>query len=388
MRILQILFTLLLSMSSLIAHCGDFESGGFVYSFSTHAGEVVVDENIVAGINAYEGVCIIPETVNFEGDNYAVTAIAEGAFSYSKVTDVVIPNSVTRIGEEAFLGCADLINVTLPLDLQEISRECFAQTSIVSIAIPEGVKKVGYAAFESCHYLHTLMLPSSLKTIAAYAFNDCHNLYEIYCAAVKPPKANAWGVFEGAHNVDVIVSDYEAIDDYLADNAWGSEIFTLFPNEDISTLVTPEEEAFRQDWQRVALGNHLAYKIFDENDELVALTAADSFYLPARDHDVNYAIVPTTMMGDSDPIYVIVEKTAGIERLIDDAFPAEPDPIIIARQGTLYIYGDNYNKMVSVWDMSGRLYYQRISSDAQVIDLPHNRVYIVRVGNYVKKIFV
>ncbi len=83
-----------------------------------------------------------------------------------------------------------------------------------------------------------------------------------------------------------------------------------------------------------------------------------------------------------------VEKTTGIEQLIDDAFPAEPDPIIVAHFGIIYIYTDTYMKWTSVWDMSGRLYYQRISSDSQVIDLPRNRVYIVKVGNYVKKIFV
>ena len=73
-------------------------SNGIVYTLGDRAGEVMVDENIVDGLNAYEGVCIIPETVNFEGDNYTVTAIAEGAFSYSKVTDVVIPNSVIELG--------------------------------------------------------------------------------------------------------------------------------------------------------------------------------------------------------------------------------------------------------------------------------------------------
>ena len=125
-----------------------------------------------------------------------------------------------------------------------------------------------------------------------------------------------------------------------------------------------------------------------DDAELLAVTAADHFYLPASDHDVTYTIVPTTMMGDADPVYFTVEATTGINNIIDDAFPAEPEPIIVARQGTLYIYGDNYRKWVSVWDMNGRLYYQRISSDAQVIDLPRNRVYIVRVGNYVKKIFV
>lgn len=380
---------LALACVSIMMHAGDFVSNGIVYSFGSRGGEVMVDENIVGGLNAYEGVYIIPKTVNYDGYNYAVTAIAERAFSESKVTEVVIPNSVTELGCEAFLGCAELKNVTLPLGLTEIPRECFLGTGLVNIAVPEGVKRVGRAAFEDCHLLHTVMLPASLRVIEDFAFTDCFNLYEIYCAATIAPVVEGHEAFDGVGEVDLVVPDYESIDSYLASTGWGAENdFTLFPNEDISLQVVAECESYCQDWQRVKLGNNLAYKVIDENDEIVTVTASDYCYLPALDHDATYTIVPTTMMGDSDPLQVTVEATTGIDQLIDDAFPAEPEPIIVARWGTLYIYADNYSKLVSVWDMTGRLYYERMSSDTQVVDLPRNRVYVVRVGNYVKKIFL
>lgn len=388
MKIKHIIYFLALILTS-IAHAGDFVSGGVVYSFSSRNGEVMVDKNIIGGVNAYKGVYILPETVNYEGENFTVTSIAEGAFANSKATDVVIPNSITEIGDEAFLGCDELVSVTLPLYITEIPRECFLGTGLVSVAIPDGVKRIGYAAFESCSYLHTVMLPSSLKLIDAYAFSECHNLYEIYSAALMPPKVSGWGIFSGVSNVDLVVADDEAIDAYSSDKTWGDEdLFTLFPNEDVYLSQLPVGDAFMQDWERVPLGHYLAYKVFDENDELVAITAGDYCYLPAMDHDATYTIIPTTMIWDSDPFNITVEKTIGIRQHIDDAFPAEPEPIIVARNGILYVYSDNYNKWVSVWDMNGRLYYQRISSDAQVIDLPRNRVYIVKVGNYVKKVFL
>lgn len=386
-RYIFIVITIIAAITK--ANAGDFTSGGLVYRFTDDYDEVAVDQNIVDGVNAYEGVIIIPEIVNYDGYNFHVTSIAQEAFAGSKITEVVIPNSVKRIGESAFAYADDLVNVTLPLNLKVIPKKCFAGTSIVNIALPEGIQTIGYGAFQSCSLLHTVMLPSTLKLIEAYAFNYCHNLYEIYCAAVKPPRATGWAIFSDLKGIDLVVPDYEVMDAYSSDKVWGDEdTFTLFPNEDIAPQVTFNPETFCQDWQRVSLGNFFAYKVLGEDDELLALTAADYFYLPARDHDVTYTIIPTTMMGDSDPVYFTVEATTGIDRLIDDAFPAEPEPIIVAHQGTLYIYGDNYRKWVSVWDMNGRLYYQRISSDAQVIDLPSNRVYIVRVGNYVKKIFV
>ena len=384
-------YTLLLAAAclSLATNAADFISNGIAYSLTGHDREVMVDENIVSGLSAYSGVCIIPSVVNYDGHNYQVTSIAPAAFYNSKVTEVVMPNSITSIGEEAFLGCDQLANVTLSLNITEVPRECFLGTGLVNIAIPEGVVKVAYGAFQDCFSLHTVMLPSSLQRIEAYAFNGCHNLYEIYCAATTPPKAMGWGAFDGVGQVDVVVSDYETMDAYLDDKAWGyNEHFTLFPNEDISLLVTAQGEAYNHDWQRVALGNNLAYKVYDENNELIALTAADFFYLPALDHDACYTVVPTTMMGDSDPVLVMVDRLTGIDPFINDAFPAEPQPVIVAHWGTIYIYGETYGKLVSVWDMSGRLYYERVSSDSHVIDLPRNRVYVVRVGNFVKKIFI
>ena len=384
------IFSLILStFLSFATLAGDFVSGGIVYCFTGHRYEVAVDQNIVDGLNAYEGIYIIPSTVSYEGENYAVTAISENAFAYSKVTEVVIPNSVTKIGEKSFFYANDLADVTLPLDLTEIPDYCFAGTNIVNIVIPEGVKDLGYGTFQDCSQLHTVILPASLKYIDDFAFDGCHNLYEIYSAASEAPITIGDNTFGGVEDVDLVVIDEETMDSYSDDTVWGNyDMFTIFPNEDFYPTMEFNGEPYNQDWKKITLGNNLAYKIYDETDELIAVTTASHFYLPAKDHDVEYTIVPTTLMFDSDSFTVTVEKTTGIKEFIEDTFPAEPEPIIVAHQGTIYIYADTYMKWTCVWDMSGRLYYQRISSDAQVIDLPRNRVYIVRVGNFVKKIFV
>lgn len=386
---MRYIFTLLFTILSISTWAGDFVSGGIVYSLTGHHHEVAVDQNIIDSLNAYEGIYIIPSTVNYDGENYRVVAIAEGAFAHSKVTEVVIPNSVSRIEENAFAFATDLSDVTLPLDLKEIPDHCFTGTSLVNIVLSEGIKDIGEGAFQDCAMLHTVMLPASLKYIDDYAFDGCHNLYEIYSAATEAPITLGDNTFGGVHGVDLVVADDETIDSYSDDTVWGNvDTFTLFPSDDFYPTMEFNGESYNQDWKKITLGNNLAYKIYDENDELVAVTSANHFYLPALDHDTNYTIVPTSLMFDSDPFNVTVEKTTGIEQFIDDAFPIEPEPIIVAHFGTIYIYTDTYMKWTSVWDMSGKLYYQRISSDSQVIDLPRNRVYIVKVGNYVKKIFI
>ena len=60
------------------------------------------------------GEIVIPQVAVIEGKNYIVTAILEGAFqSKDKITSIDLPNSVTSIGEYAFLGCTGLTTIKL-----------------------------------------------------------------------------------------------------------------------------------------------------------------------------------------------------------------------------------------------------------------------------------
>ena len=67
------------------------------------------EENLTAEVihmDGYKGDIIIPETVVHESVSYRVTSIGDGAFSWcTPLTSLVIPNSVTSIGKQAFLVC-------------------------------------------------------------------------------------------------------------------------------------------------------------------------------------------------------------------------------------------------------------------------------------------
>ena len=108
----------------------------------------------------------------------SVTSIGEKAFSNcSNLKSVVIPDSVTFIGPSAFWGCSSLASITLPHSLTSISASTFAGcTSLTSITIPDSVTSIGSCAFVGCENLTSISIPDSVLSIGAKAFLCCDNL--------------------------------------------------------------------------------------------------------------------------------------------------------------------------------------------------------------------
>ena len=131
---------------------------------------------IVWGKNV-SGSYTIPEMVTYNGVDYKVTAIGDGAFSSSGLTSVIIPNSITVIGEAAFMDCDNLESVSFGEGLTNIGKSAFCScNSLKSVDIPNGVTSIGNSAFVTCQSLTTVSIPGSVKTIDEDAFFDCENL--------------------------------------------------------------------------------------------------------------------------------------------------------------------------------------------------------------------
>ncbi len=97
-----------------------------------------------------------------------------------KVTDLVIPNSVTSIGDYAFGGCTGLTEVTIPNSVTEIGSEAFKGcTGLTSVTIGNGVTEIGHSVFGNCTGLTSITIPNSVTSIGGSAFSGCTGLTSV-----------------------------------------------------------------------------------------------------------------------------------------------------------------------------------------------------------------
>ena len=155
----------------------EFQVGDLMYKALEDDNGVAVAEYVDENITEV----VIPDAITFGHYNYEVKEIGFGAFSsYSCLTSITIPNSVTSIGWEAFNGCSSLTSLTIPNSVTSIGDWAFADCkSLTSVSIPTSVTSIGNYAFENCSSLTSITIPNSVTSIGEWAFADCKSLTSI-----------------------------------------------------------------------------------------------------------------------------------------------------------------------------------------------------------------
>lgn len=110
----------------------------------------------------------------------SVSSIGDYAFWNCKISSVTIPNSVTDIGKYAFYCCDSLISLNIPNSVTSINVGAFrACTSLTSVTIPNSVTLIDSYLFDYCTNLISVTIPNSVTTIGWYAFRDCTSLTSV-----------------------------------------------------------------------------------------------------------------------------------------------------------------------------------------------------------------
>ena len=111
----------------------------------------------------------------------SVTTIGQLAFnSCTGLQKVTIGNSVTTIGERAFSECRGLQKVTIGNSVTTIGKFAFTScTGLQKVTIGNSVTAIGYGAFDSCSGLTEITIPNAVTTIGVWAFSSCTGLTEV-----------------------------------------------------------------------------------------------------------------------------------------------------------------------------------------------------------------
>ena len=111
----------------------------------------------------------------------SVTSIGDCAFVGSKsLSSIVIPDSVTSIGDCAFVGCKSLLSIVIPNSVIHIGNRAFWYCeSLKSIVIPNSVTHIGNCAFSGCESLKSIVIPNGVTSIGSGAFSGCESLSSI-----------------------------------------------------------------------------------------------------------------------------------------------------------------------------------------------------------------
>ena len=168
------------------------------------------NRDITGDCNVYNNSCrsyvidvIVPSSVTSIGDNAfhsctgltsidlpdGLTSIGNNAFySCTGLTSIDLPDGLTRIGNGAFATCTGLTSIDLPDGLTSIGDSVFNNcTGLTSIDLPDGLTSIGNSVFNNCTGLTSIDIPSSVTSIRGSAFYSCTSLTSITCRATNPP---------------------------------------------------------------------------------------------------------------------------------------------------------------------------------------------------------
>lgn len=87
---------------------------------------------------------------------WGIKEIGTGAFEDSKLTSIVIPASVTKIGNYAFRSMKGLKEITIPEGVTSIGNQVFLGTGLTTIKFPSTLQEIGFGCFTSCKNLKTI----------------------------------------------------------------------------------------------------------------------------------------------------------------------------------------------------------------------------------------
>ena len=182
--------------------------------------------------------------ISFDGDAANPLYCAKHIYSdeNTEITDLVIPNSVTSIGDWAFSGCTGLTSVTIPNNVTKIGSGAFQNcSSLTSVNIPNSVTSIGSYAFDECSGLKSVSIPNSVTTIGDDAFSGCSGLKKI-TSYIQEPFVTFWYCWRRVNKSIPLYVPVGSKEKYQSTYLWQEFTNIIeFGGEHIETATEPTE---------------------------------------------------------------------------------------------------------------------------------------------------
>jgi len=153
----------------------------------------------------------------------SIVSIGRNAFyDCPMLTGITIPSGVTTIGEVAFAFCYRLANnLNIPDSVTSIGDNAFESCrSLTSITIGSGLTTINHSAFYDCRSLTTITIPSGVTSIGSNAFDSCSGLTSITVEATTPPTLGSYAFYR-TNDCPIYVPS-ESVNAYKTASVWST----------------------------------------------------------------------------------------------------------------------------------------------------------------------
>ena len=364
----------------------------------------------------------------------SVTSIGDKAFSYCGcLTSVTIPNSVTSIGSFAFTGCSGLTTVhisdivawcgidfksdmanplyfahhiymngeeikdlVIPNSVTSIGDFAFTDCrGLTSVIIPNSVTSIGYRAFRSCSGLTSVTIGSSVTSIGDYAFEGCD--IPTVVSLIENPFAISKYVFSNntRKNATLYVP-VGTIDKYKATDGWKDFLFIEEGTGGApTTQQTCEKPTIADKNGKLTFNCETEGAIckstitdsditsYSSNEVQLGVTYNISVYATKGGYENSDVTTATLCWIDVEP------KTEGLENSIAQV---RANPVLIQTgDGWITVNGADDGTVIGVYSTNGVLSGTEISRSGSAVvstNLQAGSVAIVKIGNKSVKVTI